>query len=302
MTSLRGAVRYLRRLRVSLMHWPRVTWVASPSRASVGRGAPEVKAIELQAGQPARTARSAVAAATQRRPRWWREVALIGAFYGGYDAIRGVIAGSVGRAQRDGRDLLGWERWVHLDPEHLLNNSLQHLTLLAVPACFFYATLHFVVTPAVMIWTYWARPAAYRHARTVLAVITGAALAGFWMFPTAPPRLLAGAGFHDTLLSYSGWGWWGSDASVPAGAAAIANQFAAMPSLHLAWAVWCAATVVRLTRRAWVRRVAVAYPVLTALVVLGTANHYLLDVLAGALLWATAEAAIRYRARVAMAR
>ena len=45
-------------------------------------------------------------------------------------------------------------------------------------------------------------------------------------FATAPPRLLAGSGFHDTLAVYSKWGWWGADASVPAGAAAVANQFA----------------------------------------------------------------------------
>ena len=78
--------------------------------------------------------------------------------------------------------------------------------------------------------------------------MTASALLGFWRFPTAPPRLLTAGGFHDTLAAYSQWGWWGSDASVPAGAAAIANQFAAMPSLHMAWAAWCGATVYRLTR------------------------------------------------------
>jgi hypothetical protein len=132
----------------------------------------------------------------------------------------------------------------------------------------------------------------------VLAVITGAALIGFWWFPTAPPRLLAGAGFQDTLAHYSSWGWWGTDASVPAGAAAIANQYAAMPSLHLAWAAWCGATVYTLCRTRVVRVLAVAYPILTALVVLGTANHYLLDVLAGAALWASAHLQIGYLSRL----
>jgi hypothetical protein len=225
---------------------------------------------------------------------------LIAGFYLAYDAVRALITGSTARAQRNGRDLVQWEQWLHLNPEHWLNNGIQNLTVIAVPACFFYATLHFIVTPAVLIWTYRARSAAYRRARTVLATITAVALVGFWEYPTAPPRLLAGGGFHDTLAHYSSWGWWGSDASVPAGAVGIANQFAAMPSLHLAWAAWCGATVFTLTARRWVRFLAAAYPVLTALVVLSTANHYLLDVLAGALLWALAQSAVHYLHRLEM--
>ncbi|MDP9092953.1 MAG: phosphatase PAP2 family protein [Actinomycetota bacterium] len=231
--------------------------------------------------------------AAARRTRWWRELALVAAFYSLYDIIRGLIGGGSAHAQRDGHDLLHWEQLLHLDPEHWLNSHLQQLPVLAVPACFFYATLHFVVTPAVLLWTYRHRRADYATARTVLAVITAAALIGFWRFPTAPPRLLSGARFHDTLVSFSNWGWWGSDASVPAGATAIANQFAAMPSLHLAWASWCGATVFTLTRRRWVRWLAITYPVLTTLVVLGTANHYLLDVLAGAGLWMVATVIVR---------
>lgn len=214
--------------------------------------------------------------------------------YAAYDAVRGLIRGATPQAQRDGSDLLGWEQKLHLDPERWLNDHLGHLAALAVPACFFYATLHFIVTPSVLIWTYRVRAAAYRQARTVLAIITVSALIGFWRFPTAPPRLLTGAGFSDTLAHFSNWGWWGGDASVPQGAAAIANQYAAMPSLHLAWATWCAATICTHATRRWVKVLAISYPVLTTLVVLGTANHYLLDVLAGAALWAAAHAGVAW--------
>lgn len=88
---------------------------------------------------------------------------------------------------------------------------------------------------------------------------------------------------------------------MPVPAAAIANQFAAMPSLHLAWAAWCAATVFALTRHRWLRILAVCYPVLTAVVVLGTANHYLLDGLAGVGLWAAVQglAQLAYRSTAA---
>lgn len=88
----------------------------------------------------------------------------------------------------------------------------------------------------------------------MLAVVTGSALIGFWRFPTAPPRLLTGGGFHDTLAAYGSWGWWG-----------------------------------RLTSRRWLRALAIAYPVLTALVVLGAPNHYLTAVVAGAGLWLLAD-------------
>jgi PAP2 superfamily len=257
----------------------------------------------LTPGEGAASSDAALAAA-QPAPvdvpsrRWGRELLFVLGFYAIYDAVRGVTTGSLAQAQRDGYSVLSYERLVHLDPEHWLNDSVQRVPALAVPACFFYATLHFVITPAVLIWTYRYRPNEYRQARTVLALITLAALAGFWWYPTAPPRLLAGAGFHDTLSQFSNWGWWGADASVPAPAAAIGNQFAAMPSLHVAWAAWCAATACRLTRHKVVHIAALAYPVLTALVVLATANHYLLDVLAGVALWGAGHVSIGYLHRI----
>lgn len=213
--------------------------------------------------------------------------------YAGYDAVRGLIRGGPAQAERDGWGILSLERALHLDPEGWLNAHVQATPLLAVPACYVYATLHFVVTPYVLIWTFRHRRASYARARTALALTTAGALVGFWLFPTAPPRLLVGGGFHDTLTAYSGWGWWGHDASVPQGAAALANQFAAMPSLHVAWSVWCAATVLTQVRHPVVRVLAACYPVLTAAVVLATANHFVLDVAAGAVLWAIADTVAR---------
>ena len=224
--------------------------------------------------------------------RWWHEILLAATLYVCYDAARGLSGGGVARAERDGWDILDLERALHLDPEGWLNLHLQSFPLLAVPACYVYATLHFVVTPWVLVWTFRHRRATYAAARTTLALTTAGALIGFWLFPTAPPRLLAGGGFQDTLASPSGWGWWGSETSIPRGAAALANQFAAMPSLHMAWAMWCAATVFVHVRSRRVKVLAAGYPILTAAVVLATANHYALDVVAGVVLWAVANAAV----------
>jgi hypothetical protein len=225
--------------------------------------------------------------------RWWHEVVLAAVLYGCYDAARGLSNGGFVKAERDGWEILDLERALHLDPEGWLNAHLQTVPLLAVSACYVYATLHFVVTPIVLIWTFRSRPVAYVRARTTLALTTAGALIGFWFFPTAPPRLLIGGGFHDTLATYSSWGWWGSQTSIPQGTAALANQFAAMPSLHVAWSIWCAATLLAHLRNRAVKLLAAAYPIVTATVVLATANHYVLAVAAGAALWALAHALVR---------
>jgi len=88
-------------------------------------------------------------------------------------------------------------------------------------------------------------------------------------------------GFIDTMARYGHDGWWGSAASAPKGLGSFTNQFAAMPSLHVCWAIWCGVAVARYAQRVWIRRLAVAYPVLVVLVVMSTANHYLVDAVAG---------------------
>jgi hypothetical protein len=186
-----------------------------------------------------------------------------------------------------------FERARNIAPENWLNAHLETMPLLAVAACYVYAALHYLVTPSVLIWAYWRDPRLYVRARTTLVLTTFGALLGFWLYPTAPPRLLSGAGFQDTLQRFSGWGWWGAGSSLPSGSGSLANQFAAMPSLHVAWSVWCSATLLALVRRRSVKLVGVAYPIVTAVVVLATGNHYLLDVVAGVAVWAGAELCTR---------
>ncbi len=99
-----------------------------------------------------------------------------------------------------------------------------------------------------------------------------------------PPRLLPGGnGFIDTMAQYGSYGWWGSDASAPRGMGHLTNEYAAMPSLHVGWSLWCGIMLFRFGRHWTVRALGVLYPVVTALVVMGTANHYLLDAAAGVL-------------------
>jgi hypothetical protein len=219
----------------------------------------------------------------RRTPRWLREVGLVALIYLAYEASRGLQSGHLTTAMSNGWHILRWEQDWDLAPEHLLTQALTHLTPLAVGAAYFYSTMHYLVTPVVLIWLYRRHADNYAFARTALAISTVIGLFGFYAFPTAPPRLLRGAGVPDTLFDVRNWGWWGGEGSVPRGLGSLTNQFAAMPSMHVGWALWCGVLIARHASRRWVRWVGIAYPIVTTLVVLSTGNHYLLDAVVGAM-------------------
>ena len=199
----------------------------------------------------------------------------------GYSLGRLVGHAGLPTAMANARDLLHLEALLHLNIEKPVNEVLDSVPLLALLGSYWYALLHYVVTPGVLLWAYRARPLHYRRVRNALVLASAIALVGFTLIPMAPPRMLPGYG--DTLAMTAQHGWWGGDASAPRGLGAMTNQLAAMPSLHVGWALWCAWVVFTLTKRRWVRIAAIAYPIGTTLVVIGTANHYVLDAVAGVL-------------------
>ncbi|MFF3289709.1 phosphatase PAP2 family protein [Streptomyces sp. NPDC003023] len=221
--------------------------------------------------------------APHRRPRWWTELLLITAVYAAYCAGRLLARGDVFTAVDHGLAILRAEKALLLDAEHPLNRLFTDVPALGIPADFVYASLHYLVTPALLLWLFHRRPRGYRAARTWLMLSTLLGLVGFTLMPTCPPRLLdASYGFVDTMAQYSSYGWWGAEASAPRGLGGMTNQYAAMPSLHVGWALWCGVVLWRHGRTPLTRILAVAYPLLTTVVVLGTANHYFLDAVAGA--------------------
>ncbi|WUJ29391.1 phosphatase PAP2 family protein [Streptomyces sp. NBC_00388] len=220
--------------------------------------------------------------ANRDRPRWWTELLVIAVVYTAYSSGRLLARGNTEDAVDHGLSLLRAEKFLHINVEHPLNRLFTHTPAIGIPADFAYASLHYVVTPAVLIWLFRRRPAQYRAARTWLMISTLLGLIGFTLTPTCPPRLLAPAeGFVDTMAQYSSYGWWGDDASAPRGMGGMTNQFAAMPSLHVGWALWCGIMLWRHGRTPLARILGVLYPLTITFVVLGTANHYLLDAIAG---------------------
>lgn len=233
--------------------------------------------------------RSRPAAFSVAQPRWYvvagtgaRELLLLGALYLGYSMVRVAALGDLGEAFRHAELLLDLERTLHLDAEHPLNDLVARHEVLAVPASFYYAIAHYLVTPAVLLWLWLRRPSAYLPARRALVAATLAALTVYVLLPTAPPRLFGG--YHDVLAQTADVGWWSTSASAPRGLGGLTNELAAMPSMHVGWAVWCALTLTCFTARRWVSVLGWVYAGLTTLVVIGTGNHWTLDAAVGALL------------------
>ena len=224
-----------------------------------------------------------VEAPPRARLRWWTELPLILLVYASYSAGRLLARGDVSSAVDHGVSILRIEKALHLNAEHPLNRLFTREAWLGVPADFWYASLHYLVTPAILIWLFRSRAVRYRAARTWLMTSTFIGLLGFTLLPTCPPRLLSvGHGFVDTMAQYSDYGWWGGEASAPRGLGGMTNQYAAMPSLHVGWALWCGVMLWRHGRTPVAKVAGIAYPLLTTIVVMGTANHYFLDAVAGA--------------------
>jgi hypothetical protein len=210
-----------------------------------------------------------------RRPRWWEEVLFIGLSYLLYSTIRNAAPTHATAAFNRARDVLSFEHHTHLDVEHTLNKVVAAWHPLAYVSSYWYAAMHFIVTIGVLVWLYVNHPLRYRPIRTVLYATNILALGGFWFFALAPPRMLPG--FIDSVDRYpTAWGSWNT-----AGVAKISNQLAAMPSLHIGWSTWCGIVIFKLARHRWARIAGVAYPIVTLFVILGTANHFLLDAVGG---------------------
>lgn len=210
-----------------------------------------------------------------------REVALLTALWFTYAFSRVIASDDLGPARARAADLLHLEQLLHLDVESWLNHTLTPLSQVAVPMSFWYASLHYLVTPAVLVFLFVRHRAEYPRARNAIVIGSAIGLACYVLFPTAPPRLMPGGAYLDTLVSTSDVGWWSGQTSLPSGLGQMANELAAMPSLHVGWTIWVAWAVWRHTNVAG-RAAAVLYAVGTTLVVVATGNHWVLDAVAGA--------------------
>jgi hypothetical protein len=242
-----------------------------------------------------------------KRMRWWKEAVFVLVFYEIYSLVRNLFGSSgsavhgqisqvaVSNAYQHALDIIHFERAIGLFVEPHLQSWYLNLPFNGFIRFWniYYASLHFVVTILALVLLYRRAPHRYRLWRNVMAATTGLALVGFASFILMPPRLLGDtsqygacrAAYHlacthygmvDTLAKFGGLWSFGSGTM-----AAISNQYAAMPSLHIAWSTWCAIVLLPMVRRTWLKVLIVLYPVATLFCILVTANHYWVDALGG---------------------
>ncbi|MBD3552030.1 phosphatase PAP2 family protein [Streptomyces sp. SP18CM02] len=237
--------------------------------------------------EPARTEPADQEPDIRARPPLVREFLLVAGLFLAYKFGRRAANGHVEEAFRNAGNVWDLERALHLPGEGAVQGLLLHSETLTHAANTYYAAVHFPATALFLVWLYWRRPGHYVRSRRVLAALTAAALALHLLFPLAPPRMLPTAGLVDTGQVYGPTVYGQTPATDT-----MANQFAAMPSLHVGWAVMVAVGLIAATRSRW-RGLWLLHPAITLLVVVGTANHYWLDAVVVVALLAVALAAFR---------
>jgi hypothetical protein len=140
---------------------------------------------------------------------------------------------------------------------------------------------HYVATPFVLYRSWRFGGWVYHRGYWTIVLASAIALVIYAREPVAPPRLVPDLGSIDVMREFADYGWWGEAASAPRAIGDATNQYAAMPSLHFGWSLWCGIQMWSFQRSGW-RVAAVAYPTLQVVVVVATANHFLLDVVGGA--------------------
>lgn len=239
--------------------------------------------------------------------RWYWEVLLVAGFYQTYGIIRnqfGSNSGGKDVALANALDIIALEKrlglYVEPDIQAFFIDNIRFIQFWNV----FYGSLHLFVTGSALIYLYRVHPADYARWRTAGLTTTGLALIGFSGYPLMPPRLLGseskfGANlpdipFVDTALEIGGF--WSFDNSA---IAEFSNQYAAMPSLHCGWALWCALVFVPRLQNRVLRVLLAIYPVATVFAVVVTANHYWLDAIGGYLIVAMGYGFARAMERLA---
>jgi hypothetical protein len=219
--------------------------------------------------------------------RWWHsrlgaslllEIVIVAALLLIYKAARLLAEGDFSVATHHARQVIDFERALGVFNEENVQRLALKSTAVIKFLNIYYLWAHFTVTIAFLVWLYVKKPLGYLSVRRVLVVVTALGLIGHALYPLAPPRMLQGFGFVDTAAlfgpsSYGDHGAYGG----------LANQFAAMPSLHFAWAVVVAWGVIKFASSRW-RFLAIAHPVFTLLAIVLTANHYWVDAAVGLVL------------------
>ena len=228
-------------------------------------------------------------------PNGWidalRQLVLFAGAYYAYRIVRGLVDGQTAVAFDHARDIVAAERAMGLFFEPGFQDAVLTQTWLRDFANFMYVNSHFMITTTFLIWLYLARNHAYYYVRNMFMIAMGLALVGYVVYPTAPPRLLPEWGFTDTVAEAVG-------PAVQNTSEVLYNPYAAMPSMHVAFALMIGIPAMKLVANQALRYVWAGYPALVTFVVVATGNHFWLDAAFGAAVAAVSA----YTAHAALAR
>jgi hypothetical protein len=205
-----------------------------------------------------------------------RQLAIFAGAYYGYRLVRGFVDGQVSVAFEHARMLVSVERSLGLFFEPQLQRWALDNSWIVDAANWMYVNSHFTITVSFLVWLYLARNSAFYWVRNMFVFAMFLALVGYLVFPAAPPRLLPEWGFADTVSNFIG-----PDGSNSA--SVLYNPFAAVPSMHVAFALMVGIPAIKLVRWRVLKVVWALYPLIVTFVVIVTANHFWADAALGAL-------------------
>jgi membrane-associated phospholipid phosphatase len=217
-------------------------------------------------------------------PRGWvdllRQILLFCGCYWLYRLVRGLVDGRAAEAFANARDIVHLERSLGVFPEPSMHQWAEAHELFGDLASWMYVNSHFVVTTFTLAFIYLRRNERFYFVRNMFMVAMGIALVLYVAYPTAPPRFLPELGFSDPVAEITG-----VDSNQ---SGLLVNLYAAVPSMHVCFALMLALPMARMVRRRWLAVLWRAYPLLVTWVVIATANHWWLDAALGALTAAVA--------------
>jgi membrane-associated phospholipid phosphatase len=219
---------------------------------------------------------SRLQARTPRSIQWpalVREVVLILAAVGVYFGIRGQMVANPKPAFAHAHEVINLEQWLGIDVEHAIQTFFLRWDIATDLMNWMYIWGHWPVIGVVLIWLFLEHPKGYRIVRDAMLVSGAFGIIIFAVFPVAPPRLVQGS-LVDTVTEFS-------RAYRILQPPIFTNPYAAMPSLHVGWDFLIGMAIVFNARWTPVRIIGALLPILMTVAVLATANHYVLDVIAG---------------------
>jgi hypothetical protein len=193
-----------------------------------------------------------------------------------YETVRGVAESNPAVAFTNARAIVDFEQSTGLFFEQGLQAWAMGQRVLIDMANFMYVNSHFVMTTGALVWLYLRHNDRFYFVRNMFMVAMGLALVGYVLMPTAPPRFFPELGFVDTIAYYV-------NVKHDSGLVALFfNPYAAVPSMHVAFALMISVPAFLVVRSRLAKVVWVVYPLVITFVVLVTGNHWFMDAVAGA--------------------